>query len=70
MVGTVNASPDDFKAAVDDLIKAEAFYPGWLARLLTTPIEGLENYEAMLKALADDRDAIKVFVEVAGRDSV
>jgi threonine dehydrogenase-like Zn-dependent dehydrogenase len=65
MVGTVNASPHDFMTAVDDLIKAEAFYPGWLSRLLTTPIEGLENFEAMMCALTEDREAIKVYVEVA-----
>ncbi len=64
MVGTVNASPDDFRSGVDDLVKAEAFYPGWLPQLLTNPIEGLDNYEAMLRALNDDPDAIKVYVEV------
>jgi threonine dehydrogenase-like Zn-dependent dehydrogenase len=67
MVGTVNASRDDFVRGVDDLVRAEALYPGWLGRLLTTPIRGLENYEAMLRALIDDRDAIKVYVEVNGR---
>jgi threonine dehydrogenase-like Zn-dependent dehydrogenase len=66
MVGTVNASPADFRSGVDDLIKAEALYPGWLAQLLTTPIQGLENYEQMLRALTEDRDAIKVYVEVSG----
>jgi threonine dehydrogenase-like Zn-dependent dehydrogenase len=65
MVGTVNAAPDDFRSGVDDLVKAEAFYPGWLPQLLTTPIEGLDNYEAMLSALNDDPDAIKVYIEVA-----
>ena len=45
MVGTVNASPNDFRSGVDDLIKAEAIYPGWLGQLLTHPIHGLENYE-------------------------
>jgi threonine dehydrogenase-like Zn-dependent dehydrogenase len=65
MVGTVNASPADFRSGVDDLIKAEALFPGWLAQLLTTPIRGLENYEEMIRALTEDRDAIKVFVEVA-----
>src|SRR5205823_5603812 len=35
MVGTVNASPADFRSGVDDLIKAEALYPGWLEQLLT-----------------------------------
>src|SRR5438128_4884469 len=65
MVGTVNAAPADFRSGVDDLIKAEALYPGWLSRLLTNPIRGLENYEEMIRALTEDRDVIKVFVEVA-----
>src|SRR6266496_2238061 len=64
MVGTVNASPADFRSGVDDLIKAQALFPGWLEQLLTTPIAGLENYEEMIRALTEDRDAIKVFVEV------
>ena len=65
MVGTVNASPADFRSGVDDLIKAEALFPGWLKQLLTTPIAGLENYEQMLRELTENRDAIKVYVEVA-----
>src|SRR5438128_6164879 len=64
MVGTVNASPADFRSGVDDLIKAEALFPGWLAQLLTTPISGLERYDEMIRALTEDRDAIKVYVEV------
>src|SRR5881397_751042 len=40
MVGTVNAAPADFRSGVDDLIKAEALYRGWLKQLLTTPIAG------------------------------
>src|ERR687887_270808 len=65
MVGTVNASPADFRSGVDDLIRAEALYPGWLGKLLTTPIRGLERYEEMIRALTEDRDTIKVYVEVA-----
>jgi threonine dehydrogenase-like Zn-dependent dehydrogenase len=65
MVGTVNASPNDFRSGVDDLIKAEAIYPGWLRQLLTHPIHGLENYDEMIRTLTESRDAIKVFVEVA-----
>jgi threonine dehydrogenase-like Zn-dependent dehydrogenase len=65
MVGTVNAAPNDFRTGVDDLIKAEAVYPGWLQQLLTTPIRGLENHAEMIRALTEDRDAIKVYVEVA-----
>ena len=59
MVGTVNASPADFRSGVDDLIKAEALFPGWLPQLLTNPIRGLENYDEMIRALTEDRDAIR-----------
>src|SRR5919197_6236403 len=64
MVGTVNAAPADFRSGVDDLIKAEALFPDWLKQLLTTPIRGLERYDEMIRALTEDRDAIKVYVEV------
>jgi threonine dehydrogenase-like Zn-dependent dehydrogenase len=65
MVGTVNASPHDFRTGVDDLIKAEALFPGWAQQLLTTPIDGLESHDEMIRALTEDRDAIKVYVDVA-----
>ena len=66
MVGTVNASPADFRSGVDDLIKAQALFPGWLEKLLTTPIKGLDGYKEMIRALTEDKDAIKVYVEVNG----
>jgi threonine dehydrogenase-like Zn-dependent dehydrogenase len=65
MVGSVNASPADFESGVDDLTKATAIYRGWLDKLLTTPVDGLENYEQMLHELTENKDAIKVFVNVA-----
>jgi glucose 1-dehydrogenase len=65
MVGTVNASRADFVSGVNDLIKAEAFYPGWLNKLLTTRVDGLGNYAEMLRHLIEDKEAIKVYVEVA-----
>jgi threonine dehydrogenase-like Zn-dependent dehydrogenase len=64
MVGTVNASRADFVSGGNDLVKAEAFYPGWLNKLLTTPVHGLENYAEMLRHLTEDKEAIKVYVEV------
>src|SRR6266852_8970471 len=65
MVGTVNASLADFISGVNDLVKAEAFFPGWLNKLLTTRVDGLENYAEMLRHLTEDIEAIKVYVEVA-----
>jgi threonine dehydrogenase-like Zn-dependent dehydrogenase len=64
MVGTVNASHADFVSGVDDLIKAEAFFRGWLNKLLTTRVNGLENFAEMLRHLIEDKEAIKVYVEV------
>lgn len=64
MVGTVNASHADFVSGVTDLVKAEALYPGWLKKLLTTPINGLDNYAEMLRHLEEDKDAIKVYMEM------
>lgn len=64
MVGTVNASHADFVSGVTHLVKAEALYPGWLKKLLTTPINGLDNYAAMLRHLEEDKDAIKVYMDV------
>jgi threonine dehydrogenase-like Zn-dependent dehydrogenase len=64
-VGTVNAARADFLAGVDDLLKAEVLYPGWLGRLLTTPIYSLDRHAEILPALEQD-DAIKVYVELQG----
>jgi hypothetical protein len=60
--GTVRA---DFISGANDLVKAEAFFPGWLNTLLTTCVHGLENSEEMLRHLDFDKEAIKVYVEVA-----
>jgi hypothetical protein len=65
MVGTVNASREDFVQGVNDLIKAEVLYRGWLKKLLTTPVRGLENHAEMLRHLTENREAIKVYVEIA-----
>jgi glucose 1-dehydrogenase len=65
MVGTVNANREYFEMGVKDLAQAEAQYPGWLERLLTHPVKGLENYEELFEKLIKAKGAIKVFCEVA-----
>ena len=65
MVGTVNAARENFEEGVRDMAMAEAQYPGWLSRLLTHPIKGLENYEMLFQALLNGNGAIKVYCEVA-----
>ena len=65
MVGTVNAGRESFEAGVRDLAHAESAYPGWLSRLLTHPVSGLESYRDLFATLNDAKGAIKVFCEVA-----
>jgi threonine dehydrogenase-like Zn-dependent dehydrogenase len=65
MVGTVNANREYFETGVQHMAMAEAQYPGWLARLLTHPVRGLENYQQLIDLLTTARGAIKVYCDVA-----
>jgi glucose 1-dehydrogenase len=65
MVGTVNANREYFETGVRDLAQAEAEYPGWLSRLLTHSVSGLENYRELFNQLTEAKGAIKVFCKVA-----
>jgi hypothetical protein len=50
---------------VRDIAQGEAEYPGWLSKLLTDPVKGLENYRELFKKLTSPDGAIKVYCEVA-----
>ena len=65
VVGSVNAAHEDFEQGVADFALAEASWPGWLAKLLTHPLDGLESYPEMIRLLTDAKDAIKIFVNVS-----
>jgi len=65
MVGTVNANREYFESGVRDMAQAEAEYPGWLGRLLTHPVAGLENFQELFDKLSGAKGAIKVYCEVA-----
>ena len=67
MVGSVNASRENFETGVRDMSQAEAEYPGWLRRLLTHPVRGLENYRELFDHLQNPNGAIKIFCEVAAQ---
>jgi threonine dehydrogenase-like Zn-dependent dehydrogenase len=64
MVGSVNASRDNFENGVRDMSQAEAEYPGWLRQLLTDPVRGLESYRELFDRLQNPNGAIKIFCEV------
>ena len=65
VMGTVNANREYFEAGVYDLCRAELEFPGWLSKLLTHPVSGLENYGVMMRMLTTEGNAIKVYVNVA-----
>ena len=65
MVGSVNANREYFELGVRDMSQAELEYPGWLGKLLTDPVKGLENYGELFKKLTSPNGSIKVFCEVA-----
>jgi hypothetical protein len=59
MVGTVNGNREYFEAAVRDLAMAEAQFPGWVAQLLTHPVQGLDNYQQLIETLTSGQNVIK-----------
>jgi len=65
MVGTVNASREYFEMAVRDMAEAVARFPGWLNRLLTHRVDGLERFQDLLSTLTMGKGVIKVYCEVA-----
>ncbi|MDQ2745897.1 MAG: glucose 1-dehydrogenase [Acidobacteriota bacterium] len=66
MFGTVNANREHFELGVKDLALCEAMYAGWLGKMMTNKIEGLENYEKAFDILnnAGKYKAIKAYFEV------
>jgi glucose 1-dehydrogenase len=65
MVGTVNANREYFEMGVKDMAQAEVEYPGWLSRLLTHPVRGLESYRQLFGTLTGAKGVIKAFCEIA-----
>ena len=67
MVGTVNANREHFEMGVKDIALAEAMYSGWLSKMMTHKVEGLENFEKVFEILENGREhnAIKTYFEIA-----
>jgi len=64
MFGTVNAHRGYFESAMRTFALAEAQFPGWLAQMLTHPVDGLDNYRELMDKLVGERTALKVFMNV------
>lgn len=64
MVGTVNANREYFESGVKDMAQAVLEYDDWLARLLTHPVKGLENFKELFEKLTSAKNVIKVYCEL------
>ena len=65
LLGSVNANREHFESGIKDLALGEVMYPNVLQKILTSPVNGLENYNEMMRLLVEDKNALKVYVDVA-----
>ncbi|MEM6362841.1 MAG: glucose dehydrogenase, partial [Planctomycetota bacterium] len=65
LLGSVNANRTHFEMGIRDLALGDVMYPGVLEKILTNPVNGLDQYQEMMRLLVEDKDALKVFVNVA-----
>lgn len=65
LLGSVNANRGHFEMGIRDLALGDMMYPGVLEKILTNPVDGLDNYAEMMRLLVEDKNALKVYVNVA-----
>lgn len=65
LLGSVNANREHFEAGIKDLALGEVMYPHAIEKVLTTPVDGIENFHEMMRLLVEDKEALKVYVNVA-----
>lgn len=66
MFGTVNAGREHFALGVKDLALCEAMYPQWLDKILTHPVDGIENFRQMFDILNNGADGfVKTFCRIS-----
>ena len=50
---------------IRDLALGEVMFAGVLEKILTLPVNGLDQYKEMMRLLVEDNNALKVYVNVA-----
>lgn len=65
LLGSVNANFRHFESGIADLALGEVTFPGVTEKILTHPVDGLENYAEMMRLLVEVKEALKVWVNVA-----
>jgi threonine dehydrogenase-like Zn-dependent dehydrogenase len=65
LLGSVNANRRHFESGIQDLALAEVSYPGAVEKILTHPVDGLDQHREMMRLLVEEKSALKVYVNVA-----
>ena len=65
LLGSVNGNREHFEMGIKDLALGEMMFPGVLQKILTNPVNGLDNYQEMMRLLVEEKSALKVYVNVA-----
>lgn len=65
LVSSVNGNRGHFELGIQALSHGELTYPGVTEKILTNPVDGLDNYKEMMRLLVEDKEALKVFVNVS-----
>ena len=65
LVASVNGNRKHFESGLQALSHGELTYPGVTERILTSPIAGLDHFGEIMPLL-EDKEALKVYVEVTG----
>ena len=65
LLGSVNANREHFESGIKDLALGEVMYPGVIEKILTNPVDGIENYAEVMRLLVEDSDALKVYMNIA-----
>lgn len=65
LLGSVNANREHFESGIRDLALGEVMYPQVTEKILTNPVDGLDNDGEMMRLLVEEKTALKVYVNVA-----
>ena len=65
LVGSVNGNRHHFETGLAEMALAEAMFPGVTQKILTSPVDGLENPAEVMRLLTEDKSALKVYVNVS-----
>lgn len=65
LLGSVNANRTHFEMGIRDLALGDVMYPGVLPKILTNPVDGMDNHAEMMRLLIEDDEALKVYVNIA-----